>query len=250
MQVWNWRWNSNSFFKSIVAISRPFLSLAAVPDVQILIKGLRDMKGGEKRRKDRKKKNKSGSNGVPSLSLPEPSPPFHPPFAVFSYSIFSAPSVLSERLSRLFKTHSTLPPRVVVRPGYLVQNKRCFSSWPYSPLRYVRQNPIAINHNTVVEYNAADIANGGVHNKKLYPMSGKLLGNVIGDVRKQLMDPDNMDFRPKQGSSYIQDDVGPCNYEESKTKYWIPGRIQYKVAGGCFCLISCGFIYCYAVSTR
>ena len=126
----------------------------------------------------------------------------------------------------------------------------CFSSRPYSPLRYVRQNPIAINHNTVVEYNAADIANGGVHNKKLYPMSGKLLGNVIGDVRKQLMDPDNMDFRPKQGSSYIQEDVGPYNYEESKTKYWIPGRIQYKVTGGFFCLISCGFIYYYAVSTR
>ena len=114
----------------------------------------------------------------------------------------------------------------------------------------MRQNPIAINHNTVVEYNAADIANGGIHNKKLYPMSGILLGNVIGDVRKQLMDPDNMDFRPKQGSSYIQDDVGPYNYEESKTKYWIPGRIQYKVTGGCFCLISCGFIYHYAVSTR
>ena len=109
----------------------------------------------------------------------------------------------------------------------------------------MRQNPIAINHNTVVEYNAADIANGGVHNKKLYPMSGKLLGNVIGDVRKQLMDPDNMDFRPKQGSSYIQDDVGPYNYEESKTKYWIPGRIQYKVTWGCVCLKSCGFIYYY-----
>ena len=105
----------NSFFKSIVAISRPFLSLAAIPDVQILIKRLRDMKGGEKRRKDRKKKKKSGSNGVPSLSLPEPSPPFHPPFAVFSYSIFSAPSVLSDSLSRLFKTHPTLPQAILFR---------------------------------------------------------------------------------------------------------------------------------------
>ena len=105
----------NSFFKSIVAISRPFLSLAAIPDVQILIKGLRDMKGGEKRRKDRKKKKKSGSNGVPSLSLPEPSPPFHPPFAVFSYSVFSAPSVLSDSLSRLFKTHPTLPQAILFR---------------------------------------------------------------------------------------------------------------------------------------
>ena len=249
MQVWNWRWNSNSFFKSIVAISRPFLSLAAIPDVQILIKGLRDMKGGEKRRKDRKKKKKSGSNGVPSPSLPAPSP-F--PFTLrrfFLLDFFCAVSAIWKP-EQTIQTHPPSHPPVVVRPGYLVQNKRCFSLRPYSPLRYVRQNPIAINHNTVVEYNAADIANGGVHNKRLYPMSGKLLGNVIGDVRKQLMDPDNMDFRPKQDSSYIQDDVGPYNYEESKTKYWIPGRIQYKVTGGCVCLNSCGFIYYYAVSTR
>ena len=203
-----------------------------------------EKKGGKK---ERKRRRVEATEFLLRLYLHPP--PFHPPFAVFSYSIFSAPSVLSERLSRLFKTHPTRSP-VVVRPSHLVQNKRCFSLRPYSPLRYVRQNPIAINHNTVVEYNAADIANGGLHNKKLYPMSGKLLGNVIGDVRKQLMDPDNMDFRPKQGSSYIQDDVGPYNYEESKTKYWIPGRIQYKVTWGCVCLKSCGFIYYYAVSTR
>ena len=60
-------------------------------------------------------------------------------------------------------------------------------------------------------------------------MSGKLVGNVIGDVRKQLMDPDNMDFRPRPASSYIKNNVGPYNYEETKTKYWIPGRLQYKV---------------------
>ena len=203
-------------------------------------------KGGKKEEKEEAWKQRRSF----SVSTCTP-PPLNPPFTVFSFSIFCAPSVLSESLSSLFKpTPPSPPPPVVVRPGYLVQNKRCFSSRPYSPLRYVRQNPIAINHNTVVEYNAADIANGGVHNKKLYPMSGKLLGNVIGDVRKQLMDPDNMDFRPKQGSSYIQDDVGPYNYEESKIKYWIPGRIQYKVTWGSVCLKSCGFIYYYAFSTR
>ena len=205
------------------------------------------MRSGEKRRKKRKKKKKSGSNGVPSPSLPAPSPFPSTLRCFFVLNFFCA-------VSAIWKTEQTIQnpphPPVVVRPGHLVQNKRCFSLRPYSHLRYVRQNPIAINHNTVVEYNAADIANGGLHNKKLYPMSGKLLGNVIGDVRKQLMDPDNMDFRPKQGSSYIQDDVGPYNYEESKTKYWIPGRIQYKVTWGCVCLKSCGFIYYYAVSTR
>lgn len=101
---------------------------------------------------------------------------------------------------------------------------------PYSILRYVRQNPVAINHNTLVEYNAADIANGGVHNKKLYPMSGILKDNIVGDVRAELMDPDNMDFRPRPQSSYIEDDVGPYNFEETKTKYWIPGRQLYKAS--------------------
>lgn len=96
----------------------------------------------------------------------------------------------------------------------------------------MRENPIAINHNTHVDYNAADLANGGVHNKKLYPISGILVGNVIGDVREQLMDPDNMDFRPRPGSLYIENNVGPYNYEETKARYWIPGRREYKVKHG------------------
>ena len=64
-------------------------------------------KGGKT---ERKKKKKNGRNGVPSPSLPAHSPPLHPPFAVLSHSVSSAPSVLSESLSRLFKTHPTLPP--------------------------------------------------------------------------------------------------------------------------------------------
>ena len=78
---------------------------------------------------------------------------------------------------------------------------------------------MAINQNTVVRYNAADIANGGVHKKKVYNMSGILVGNVIGDVRPQLMDPDNRDFRPRNSSLYIKDDVGPYNYQETQTTY-------------------------------
>ena len=47
---------SKLFFTSIVAISRSFLSLAAIPDAQILIKGLREMKGGEKKEERQKEK--------------------------------------------------------------------------------------------------------------------------------------------------------------------------------------------------
>ena len=93
----------------------------------------------------------------------------------------------------------------------------------------MRKNPIAINQNTVVMYNAADIANGSVRKKKLYNMTGILVGNVVGDVRPQLTDPDNMDFRPRNGSLYIKDNVGPYNYQETQTTYWIPGRQLYKV---------------------
>lgn len=81
-----------------------------------------------------------------------------------------------------------------------------------------------------MEYNAADIANGGVHNKVLYNMSGILKGNAIGDVRVQLMDPDNMDFRPRLDSLYNRGKVGPYDFTETKTKYWIPGRQQYKAS--------------------
>ena len=96
----------------------------------------------------------------------------------------------------------------------------------------MRENPVEVNQNTAVMYNAADVANGGEHEGVLYDINGILTGNVIGDVRKQLMDPDSMDFRPKHGSSlYINDNVGPDSFEETKSKYWIPGRKVYKVIG-------------------
>ena len=100
----------------------------------------------------------------------------------------------------------------------------------YYIARYVRNNPVAINHNTVVEYNAADVADGGWHKDKLYNMSGILKDNVIGDVRAQLMDPDNMDFRPTPDSAYNVNGVGPYDHTETKEKYWIPGRKMYKAS--------------------
>ena len=96
-------------------------------------------------------------------------------------------------------------------------------------LRFVRDDPTQINNFTVVAYNAADIANGGIHLKKTYPMNGILVGNEIGDVRGELVDPDNMDFRPQQNSRYIEDNVGPYKFQNVPTTYWIPGRRQYKV---------------------
>ena len=105
------------------------------------------------------------------------------------------------------------------------QGKKC----ALCVLRYVRQNPVPINNNTVVMYNAADVANGGVHGRKLYPLAGRAVKyNVIANVSDQLVDPENFDFRPLPDSLYIQNNVGPYSYNPEMTHYWIPGRQLYK----------------------
>lgn len=54
--------------------------------------------------------------------------------------------------------------------------------------------------------------------------------NVVGQVRQQLVDADNYDFRPKAGSDYIPNSVGPYLYNPKATTYWIPGRKLYKTS--------------------
>ena len=96
-------------------------------------------------------------------------------------------------------------------------------------LQYVRDNPVHINDNTIVMKNAADFANGGKHKKKRYPLGGKVVkDNEIGKVRPEVVDADNMDFRPRWGSRYIAHGAGPYLYDPKMTHYWIPGRQLYK----------------------
>ncbi|PFX27256.1 hypothetical protein AWC38_SpisGene8026 [Stylophora pistillata] len=98
-------------------------------------------------------------------------------------------------------------------------------------LRYVRENPVPINNGTVVMFNAADKANGGKHGGELYPLAGSVVKfNVIGNVRDQLVDPDNFDFRPLSNSTYIGHNVGPYSYHPELTNYWIPGRQLFKAS--------------------
>ena len=98
-------------------------------------------------------------------------------------------------------------------------------------LRYVRKNPVPINNGTVVVFNAADMANGGKHGGKMYPLAGSVVKyNVIGDVRDQLVDPDNFDFRPLSNSTYLRHNVGPYSYDREFAHYWIPGRQLYKAS--------------------
>eukprot|EP00794_Sanderia_malayensis_P003512 gene3512-4013_t len=98
-------------------------------------------------------------------------------------------------------------------------------------LKYVRKNPGMINNDTVVIANVADVANGGRTGKVTWPLAGKVhKRNVFGNVRNELMDPDNFDFRPRSGSKYIPLGAGPYTYDPKMIVYWIPGRQMYKAS--------------------
>lgn len=53
---------------------------------------------------------------------------------------------------------------------------------------------------------------------------------MIGNVRKQVIDADNFDFRVVKNSDYIENNVGAYKYEPKMIKYWIPGRLMYKAS--------------------
>ncbi|KAL9965297.1 hypothetical protein ACROYT_G029075 [Oculina patagonica] len=100
-------------------------------------------------------------------------------------------------------------------------------------LKFVRSNPVEINKNTVVLRNAADVANGGKRKKPrgTYPLAGKLVEfNLVGDVRQEVVDANNLDFRPRKDSRYNKDNVGPYRYNPGSKHYWIPGRQLYKAS--------------------
>ena len=54
--------------------------------------------------------------------------------------------------------------------------------------------------------------------------------NKEGDVRREVVGADNFDFRPRKGSRYNEDKVGPYPYDPSSKYYWIPGRQLYKAS--------------------
>ena len=94
-------------------------------------------------------------------------------------------------------------------------------------LKFVRSNQDEINKHSVVLRNAADVANGG----KGHPLAGSREEfNIAGNVREQVVDADNLDFRPHKGSRYIKDNVGPYRYDRRGKYYWIPGRQLYKTS--------------------
>ena len=54
--------------------------------------------------------------------------------------------------------------------------------------------------------------------------------NSIGKVLPEVMDVDNLDFRPRNGSAYVEFQAGPYLYNPQSKYYWIPGRQLFKAS--------------------
>lgn len=94
--------------------------------------------------------------------------------------------------------------------------------------KYFPSRPLVeMNQQTEIKQNAADVANGG---RSSWPLPGIVTKNVIGPVEPEVMDADNLDFRPRATSRYNADNVGPYKYDSSSRFYWIPGRKFYKAS--------------------
>ena len=95
-----------------------------------------------------------------------------------------------------------------------------------------RQKAVPMNGKSVVLRNAADVAGRSkIKGGKYPPFPGRLVRfNVVGDVRKEVMDADNLDFRLRENSKYNKHKVGPYLYDPNSRYYWIPGRQLYKAS--------------------
>ena len=111
-------------------------------------------------------------------------------------------------------------------------------------LKFVRDNLRQINDRTFVSGNVADEANGGKivfkHLRKKYKRKfWEVAGNETEDkmkkvnlfdakIEEELMDAENFDFRPVEGSTVATKNLGPYDYKKGAKQYWIPGAQSYK----------------------
>ena len=87
-------------------------------------------------------------------------------------------------------------------------------------------NGNAMNWDSVVINNGASKFQGG---------GGIIENNYEGqDIKEQMVDPDNSDYRPVQGGGFITPDggeiIGAYTTGEGVKRYWIPGRKLYKAS--------------------
>ncbi|CAL4079456.1 unnamed protein product [Meganyctiphanes norvegica] len=99
------------------------------------------------------------------------------------------------------------------------------------------EDPTIMNNQSTVINNGASQADGGQHSWPYinWPLPGEDVENNYSgkNIRENLMDPDNWDFRPIDGGAFTQGDViiGPyLPSSQAKNYYWIPGRKIYKTS--------------------
>ncbi|CAL4145448.1 unnamed protein product [Meganyctiphanes norvegica] len=98
-------------------------------------------------------------------------------------------------------------------------------------------DPTIFNNLTTTINNGASQADGG-KNVDDWPNDWPLAGEVVEnnysgkDVRVQIVDPDNWDYRPVEGGVFTQggDIIGPYLPGKEVKTYWIPGRKLFKTS--------------------
>ncbi|CAL4158267.1 unnamed protein product, partial [Meganyctiphanes norvegica] len=93
----------------------------------------------------------------------------------------------------------------------------------------LRGDPWIENNNTVVINNVATLADGGaIPQGGRYILAGGVIENNYFDtnVKDEMVDPDNYDFRPVDGGALTSgtETKGPYQPENQSTEYWIPGQ--------------------------
>ena len=72
----------------------------------------------------------------------------------------------------------------------------------------------------------SNVDNGFGDGSYAYP---GIAGNSAGYLFDELRDPANWDFRPKTGSNFVTSAIGAYEISDP-TKYWIPGRREYRAS--------------------
>ncbi|CAL4122383.1 unnamed protein product [Meganyctiphanes norvegica] len=98
----------------------------------------------------------------------------------------------------------------------------------------LRHDSVIENNYTLTINNAAYQADGGrnVDDGGMWPLGGEVVNTYSGhDINDYLVDVDNWDFRPLEGTPLTEGEVVKGPYQPGITStYWIPGRKLYKTS--------------------
>lgn len=122
--------------------------------------------------------------------------------------------------------------RIIIKGDkHSIHHNTCFDCDEQANDIVIHKTKWGDNKNSEIYSNASDTISGHRNKKRKpkEPFPGKQYNNFIGvmfdpvrEVRNELRDPDNRDFRPKADSEMAKKDIGA--YKANCKDYWIPGR--------------------------